>query len=68
MEGRKGGKKFSWVIARRVQVWVPKGVVERQGLDGMGKREDTFVSYFSVTLPHPSRFIRYGSWATVYLC
>lgn len=68
MEGRKGGEKFSWVIARRVQVWVPKGVVERQGLDGMGKREDTFVSYFSVTLPHPSRFIRYGSWAMAYLC
>lgn len=45
-----------------------EGVVERQGLDGMGKREDTFVSYFSVTLPHPSRFIRYGSWATAYLC
>lgn len=31
------GEKVLWsVIAWRFQVWVPKGVVERQGLDGMG--------------------------------
>lgn len=32
-----GGEEVLWsVIAWRFQVWVPKGVVERQGLDGMG--------------------------------
>lgn len=41
-----------------------EGGGRKTGFGWDGKREDTFVSYFSATLSHPSRFIRYGSWAT----